>query len=217
MASTFLLVFLSCETWGKNSGVIFFFPVWKIILFLYVWIQQRVQHSWTLTGTLARRQTASLSWPFTPTQTAVAGEVEVWEMVMPTARGAQGVSRIRTPTDRQPAVLWYYRSHDAWKVTFAADGWLQWSVCSWWQKGSCIQVRVHMDSLANACEHARLICTSAHNLVDCNPTRLWDIYRFQPHYPECDLTSGSVLPFWWYSMLSLCLHAVSVQLWCSLM
>lgn len=65
----------------------------------FVWIQQRVQHSWTQTGTLGRRQTASLSWPFTPTQTAVAAGVEVWEMVMPTARGAQGVRRTHTPTD----------------------------------------------------------------------------------------------------------------------
>ena len=64
-----------------------------------MWIQQRVQLSWTQTGTLGRRQTASLSWPFTPTQTAVAAGVEVWEMVTPTARGAQGVRRTRTPTD----------------------------------------------------------------------------------------------------------------------
>ena len=64
-----------------------------------MWIQQRVQLSWTQTGTLGRRQTASLSWPFTPTQTAVAAGVEVWEMVTPTARGAQGVRRTRTPTN----------------------------------------------------------------------------------------------------------------------
>lgn len=95
VAPTFLLVLFFAD---KPPPA--FFPAWRIIFCLYVWIQQRVQPSWTQTGTLAPRQTASLSWPFTPTPTAVAAEVEVWEMVTPTARGAQGVSRIRTPTDR---------------------------------------------------------------------------------------------------------------------
>lgn len=89
--------------WGQPLLLVqtsFFFPHCRcIFLFLYVWIQQRVQLSWTQTGTLGRRQTASLSWPFTPTQTAVAAGVEVWETVTPTARGAQGVRRTHTPTD----------------------------------------------------------------------------------------------------------------------
>lgn len=93
--------------WGQTEdklpttiGPFFFFHLGVyIFLFLYVWLQQRVQLSWTQTGTLGRRQTASLSWPFTPTQTAVAAGVEVWEMVTPTARGAQGVRRTHTPTD----------------------------------------------------------------------------------------------------------------------
>lgn len=100
----FWLCHLSEAKFRTNSPLLlvqtFFFPHCRcIFLFLYVWIQQRVQLSWTQTGTLGRRQTASLSWPFTPTQTAVAAGVEVWETVTPTARGAQGVRRTHTPTD----------------------------------------------------------------------------------------------------------------------
>lgn len=80
--------------------------------------QQRVQRSWTQMGTLEQRQTASLSWLFTLTQTAVAAGVGVWETVTPTARGAQGVSSTRR--------------HHAWSATFAVHithGWLHGVVC----------------------------------------------------------------------------------------
>lgn len=107
VASASVLAALSLPSlWGQPEDKfrtigpdLFFFFILGVFLFLYVWIQQRVQLSWTQTGTLGRRQTASLSWPFTPTQTAVAAGVEVWEMVTPTARGAQGVRRTHTPTD----------------------------------------------------------------------------------------------------------------------
>lgn len=113
VASSSVLAALSLPSlWGQPEDK---FPttgpellIVGVFLCLYVWIQQRVQLSWTQTGTLGRRQTASLSWPFTPTQTAVAAGVEVWEMVMPTARGAQGVRRTHTPTvslSRRPMVL----------------------------------------------------------------------------------------------------------------
>lgn len=131
--------------WGQTPHYYWSRPFFSLIvgvffLFLYVWIQQRVQLSWTQTGTLGRRQTASLSWPFTPTQTAVAAGVEVWETVTPTARGAQGVRRTHTPTV-YPAVWWYYHRHDAWQVTFTVDGWLQCCVCLWFwlPKNLCIQ------------------------------------------------------------------------------
>ena len=104
-----------------------FFPSFFIIFHwkcIFVWIQQRVQLSWTRTGTLGRRQTASLSWPFTLTQTAVGAGVEVWEMVTPTARGALGVRRTRTPTDSLSR-RWYNHCHAACQVPVVhmADGW----------------------------------------------------------------------------------------------
>lgn len=188
-----------------------FFPAWKIILFLYVWIQQRVQPSWTQTGTPARRQTASLSWPFTPTQTAVAAEVEVWEMVMPTARGAQGVSRIRTPTVRPAAALWCYSYHDAWNVTFSADEWLQWSLCSWWHKGWCTQARVSMD--VSMC----LWSVHLHTLVDWITQDCEILQLLQSKYPSipAPLSWLDLLLSWWCSMLSLSACPVCATLMCT--
>lgn len=113
---------VSCGPSSHQSSFFFFFPFhWRCI---FVWIQQRVQLSWTQTGTLGRRQTASLSWPFTLTQTAVGAGVEVWEMVTPTARGALGVRRTHTPTDNL-SHWWYCHRHDAWQVNsvHVASGW----------------------------------------------------------------------------------------------
>lgn len=152
-----------------------------------MWIQQRVQLSWTQTGTLGRRQTASLSWPFTPTQTAVAAGVEVWEMVTPTARGAQGVRRTRTPTDslsRRLMVLPSSRRMTS-NLYSAYSRWMSPVLCvlvspkglyiEYVHTVYCVYIYVCVEWLS-AC-HTDLNA-SAYILVDWNQTRPWETSFF---------------------------------------
>lgn len=152
-----------------------------------MWIQQRVQLSWTQTGTLGRRQTASLSWPFTPTQTAVAAGVEVWEMVTPTARGAQGVRRTRTPTDslsRRLMVLPSSRRMTS-NLYSAYSRWMSPVLCvlvspkglyiEYVHTVCCVYIYVCVEWLS-AC-HTDLNA-SAYILVDWNQTRPWETSFF---------------------------------------
>lgn len=140
-------------------------------VYLFLWIPQRVQLSWTQTGTLGQRQTVSLSWPFTPTQTAAAAGVEVWEMVMPTARGAQGVRRTLTSTVNL-AAWWLCHRHDAWHVTFTFH-----------IDDSCVvcarQLSVGVFAVYTECVSWLWAClpdlsASQYNLVEWNQTRWWD-------------------------------------------
>lgn len=209
-----------------------------------MWIQQRVQLSWTQTGTLGRRQTASLSWPFTPTQTAVAAGVEVWEMVTPTARGAQGVRRTHTPTDsfsRRLMVLPsprrmtsnLYTAYSRWMApvlcvtpTGLYTGFVH-TVC-------CVYSYIHVCRMFQqwlwACNTD--LSASAYSLVDWNQTRRWDqmflsadcILRHERYYEiilHANIISEEdpvqMLSEWSGAACFICPHAMSLQLWCTVM